>query len=103
MPARVTWTNLAREDVLDIYVTIALDNEQAVDRIYRDIEEKVMGLADHPRMGPLCPELGKSLRRLVAPPYLIFYEIESGPEGEMDSEVRVLRVLHGRRDLKEIF
>jgi toxin ParE1/3/4 len=103
MPARITWTGLAREDLLDIYVTIALDNEPAADRVYRDIEEKVLSLADHPRMGPLCPELGKGVRRLVEAPYVIFYEIETGSKGETDSEVRILRVLHGHRDLKELF
>ena len=103
MLASVTWTSLAREDLLDIYVTIAIDNEQAAERIYRDIEVKVLGLADHPHMGSACPEFGEDLRRLVATPYVIFYETNFSAEGNAVSNVSILRVLHGRRDLKELF
>src|SRR5437588_11806080 len=40
------------------------------------------------------PELGAHVRSYAYPPYVVFYEITG-------SGVRVLRILHGHRDIKE--
>lgn len=51
-------------------------------------------LADFPGIGTPRPDLGPAARCLVLHPYLLVYD------GDQDSEeVRVLRILHGSRDI----
>ena len=52
MPVEVVWSNQAREELLNIYVTIGLENPSAADRIYDRIERRAQQLADQPKMGP---------------------------------------------------
>jgi toxin ParE1/3/4 len=53
-------------------------------------------LAEHPQIGRERPELSRGLRSFAVWPYVIFYRPAGGG-------ARVLRVVHGHRDLDRAF
>ncbi len=97
------WRPQAREDLLDIYVTIGLDNPAAAERVYSAIEDRVAALIVHPRMGMRRPEIAPTARVLVEGMYLILYETHPDADDEPVSEIEIVRVVHGHRDLSSIF
>lgn len=92
--SRIFWTKAAKQDLLDIWLWVAERNEKAADRIQDDIAERLRLTLDFPDAGALAPEAGPDARRLVVKPYIVLYSAESGG-------VRVVRVVHGRRDLAQ--
>lgn len=85
----------ANADLEEIWLTVALDNQPAADRLLRGIGTKLELLAVFPEMGARRPDIAPSARLLVEGSYLVLYEI--GPEG-----VEVVRVIHGARDLDNV-
>ncbi len=103
MASRLTWTQQARRDLLDIYELIGAEQPQAADRYLDRIEALAGHLAEHPRMGPARPDIAPELRMLVEKPYLILYRLEGDEsEGPVDL-VQIVRVIDGRRDLQALF
>jgi toxin ParE1/3/4 len=51
MPAKLLWTPQAREDLLDTYVAIGIDNPAAAERLYSTIEARADLLINYPRIG----------------------------------------------------
>ena len=74
MRAKLLWSLQAREDLLNIYVTIGRDNADAAERLYSAIEAKADLLVKHPRIGVRRPEIRPTARILIEDPYLILYE-----------------------------
>jgi len=99
MKAAVLWTPQARADLLDIYLTIGLDNPSAAERFYTTIEAHAALLSRQPRLGPRRPEIRPSTRLLVERPYLILYETHPDTDDGPLEEVEIVRVVDGRRDL----
>jgi toxin ParE1/3/4 len=97
------WTPQAREDLLDIYVTIGFDNPSAAERLYTAIEEKATSLLVHPRLGVRRPEIAPTARMLVEGMYLLLYETHPDSDDGPVDEVEIVRVVHGHRDLERIF
>lgn len=93
---RVTHTRQARQDLFSIWSYIAEDSPAAADRLLDAIDEKCALLADHPRLGPARPDLAPDLRYLPVGSYLILYR-------EIATDVEIVRVLHGARNLNAIF
>jgi plasmid stabilization system protein ParE len=60
-------------------------------------ESAILSLADNPYLGAESDFLGAGRRRLVVRPYLIIYRI-TDPD-----QVRVIRVVDGRRNLPRLF
>lgn len=83
-------TPQAREDVLDIWDYIGVDNPAAADTVVRRLDEVVRLLADHPNIGTRQDRFRKGLRCLSADDYLIFYDQSEG-------RLRIIRILHGAR------
>jgi len=103
MPTKLTWTRQARLDLLDIYELIGLESPAAAERYFDRIEALAGLLIDQPRLGVRRPDIAPQLRMLVEPPYLILYRHEPDrPEGPVDT-VEIVRVVDGRRDLKQLF
>jgi len=101
--ALLFWKDQAREDLLDIYVTIALDNIDAAERLYKEIGEQIALLRDLPRMGVRRSEITPFARMLIHGVYLIFYKTRPDTdEGPID-EVEIVRIVHGHRDLSHLF
>lgn len=70
MQAELRWGEQAREDLIDIYLTIAAENESAAEKIIKSIEARVRSLADYSRLGPLRNDVRDELRVLVDRNYL---------------------------------
>jgi toxin ParE1/3/4 len=85
---------LARADLIQIWVDIALDNQAAADRVYERLEARVKILERFPEAGMARPDIAKEARVLVESPYLILYRLVSGG-------VQIVRVLHGARDIDD--
>jgi toxin ParE1/3/4 len=103
MRTRLLWTPQAREDLLDIYVTIGLDNPAAAERVYAALEEKANLLIGYPRLGVRRSEIAPSARMLVDGVYLLLYETHPDTDDGPVGEVEIVRVVHGHRDLTHIF
>jgi len=96
------WTRQAREDLLDIYVLIGIEQPAAAERYFIRIEAKVMLLARHPKLGMSRPEMRSNLRVLVEEPYLIFYRIEPDQDDLPVQFIEIVRVVDGRRHLTRL-
>ena len=81
---------------------IAENNLDASDRFLASAEETFKQLAKTPQMGKLCqlphPQLAGVRQQAIKGfrKYLIFYRFT-------ETKVEILRVLHGARDIAEIF
>ena len=103
MKAELIWSPQAREDLLEIYIAIGLDNPDAAERLYAAMESKAALLARHPRLGVRRPEIQSPARILIEGAYLILYETDPDTdEGPVES-VEIVRVVDGRRDLASSF
>jgi toxin ParE1/3/4 len=103
MAVEVSWLPAAREDLLEIYLTIGLGNSNAAERFFAAIEAKADGLRQHPRLGPRRRDIRLGMRMLVEGPYLILYQIHPDTEDGPVDAVQIVRVVDGRRDLATLF
>ncbi|WP_407522985.1 type II toxin-antitoxin system RelE/ParE family toxin [Methylobacterium oryzisoli] len=101
MTVEVVWSNVARDELLAIYLTIGLENPSAAERIYDRIEERARQLAEQPRMGPRRPDIHASARVLVEAPYLILYETVPDTDDGPVTRVEIVTVVDGRRSLTD--
>lgn len=93
---RVIFTHAARQDLLDIWLFIAENNSEAVaDRIYDQIADSCKRLAEYPELGRSRPEIAEDARSLLVERWLVLYQI-------MGTNVQVVRIIDGARDLKRI-
>jgi toxin ParE1/3/4 len=102
MRPKLEWTARAYEDLVEIYSTIAVDNEDAAERLLAAIEQRVKSLVDHPRMGSRRPEIAKSARVLVQGAYLVLYELHPDSDRGPVDEVEIVRVVRGMRDVSRL-
>jgi toxin ParE1/3/4 len=96
------WTPQAREDLIEIYATIKIDDSLAAERIYWAMEKRVSALLTYPRLGMRRPEIASTARVLVEGMYLILYETHPDTDDGPVQEVRIIRIVHGHRDLSRI-
>lgn len=92
----VKLTDAAETDLEEIGSWLSDNAGPAALGIVRGLRVSVASLGDMPARFPLVPGHEKTgVRRRVYGNYLIFYTIE-------DDDVRVLRILHGARDVDRI-
>jgi toxin ParE1/3/4 len=89
---KIVFTELAEDDLIDIWVHIALDNESAADRLVDEIHEATRRLLQFPLMGREADRLHSGARSLTLRDYLIVYR-------PTDYGIAVLRAVHGSRDI----
>ncbi len=95
--ARLTILPVARRDIEEIGDFIALDNPTRASSFVAEIERTIVGkVALRPESFPGRDDLAADLRVAVQGRYLIFFTAS-------DDEIRIVRVLHGARDLHRIF
>ena len=82
-------------DLQDIFFHIAQDDVEAADRMVDRIHAGVARLLDFPFSGRTYPDLD-DMRGVSITPYIAFYRVT-------EKGVRILRVLHGARDLDALF
>ena len=93
---RIVILPAARRDLVEIGDFIALDNPKRALSFVAEIEAKMTAIAERPGRFPARDELHAGLRAARYGRYLIFF-LEAG------EEVRIVRVLHGARDLLRMF
>lgn len=103
MPVELVWSPQSREDLLDIYTTIGIENRKAAERYYDRIEARAAMLAEQPRMGIRRPDIKISARMLVEVPYLILYEVTPDTDSGPVDSIEIVRIVDGRRDLQSLF
>ncbi len=89
-------TPRAEKDIDEILLFIAADNLEAALAFNDRLATRFEMLADNPKIGRERPELKQDLRSFPEGNYLVFYREWSGL-------VAIVSVLHGARDLDEIF
>ncbi len=93
--AKVSWSNLALEDLRSIHEYITQDSAKYAERLIDRIIERVDALEKHPRMGRVVPEFSvEDIRELIEGNYRIIYRIET------DDKIGIVRVHHSARLLK---
>ena len=103
MSVDLVWTPQAREDLIEIYTYIGCDNLSAAERIFDKLRARTELLSEFPRLGVRWPEIRPSARMLIEGPYLILYETRpDSDEGGIDA-VEIVRIVDGRRNLKNLF
>lgn len=88
-------TSQAQEDLIGIWNNVALDNGTAADALLDRFEAKIKLLETFPDIGISRDDLRSGLRMLVSDEYLILYR-------QLNKEIEIVRVVHGRRDLGDI-
>jgi toxin ParE1/3/4 len=101
MPKPIITTEEAIFDIAEQAAFIAEENPNAADRYISVVRETIASLCDKPTRGSLYKTGNpkpKGLRRLIVPGfknYLVFHP-------EEPRKIRVIRVLHGARDINTI-
>jgi toxin ParE1/3/4 len=93
---RVFQSHQARFDLVEIGLYIAEESPNSALEFLDTIEQKCEVLAANPAMGRTRPELAPGLRSYPIGNYVIFCR-------EGISGIEIARVLHGARDLEELF
>lgn len=86
----------AREDLIEIGDFIALDNPARASSFMEEIEMKMISIAKRPDSFSAREDLHKGLRSAQYGRYLIFFT-------KTKAEVRIVRIIHGARDLPGLF
>ena len=95
--ASPTMTLQAGRDLLEIWVYVAEQRSiEAANTLLRTIEAKCEQLAEMPGMGRRRDELLPGLRSFPQGKYAIYYR-------PTDDGIRVMRVLHGARNVSDFF
>lgn len=93
MTLKIVRTPAARIDLIDIWTYIADDSERAADKMLDRVDELLRMLADHPSASRARPELGPSLRSMVAGQCILFCRVQ-------DDELLLVRALSGYLDIR---
>lgn len=93
---RIQRTPRADQDLEEIWFFIAQDDPAAADRWLDTLEERIGLLADNPLMGPARPDIARELRYHPVGNHLLLYRVIQGG-------VEIVRVVHGARDLLDLF
>jgi toxin ParE1/3/4 len=92
-------TPTSRTDVVEIVLRIRRVNAKAARKLLLAIDDTITLLSQFPGIGPKRQELGDAVRSFPVAKYtdyLIFYRV-------LDDGIEVIRVLHGARNLPQLF
>ena len=89
-------SQLAEQDLEDIWVYIAQSNQIAADKQIANILNRLPMLAQFPDLGQMRDDLGEKLRSFPLKPYIVFYT-------KLDDGIEVVRILHQSRDIDRLF
>lgn len=97
----IQYTKRAEQDLNDIYnyISFTLQAPQTAINLMERIFKSVRSLADFPLRKPLYQEEpwhSQGLRFMPVDNYLVFYQADKG-----NQIVRILRIMHGSRDISE--
>ncbi|MEA5594492.1 type II toxin-antitoxin system RelE/ParE family toxin [Rivularia sp. UHCC 0363] len=86
----------AEQDLEDIWIYIAPQNQIAADGQVAQILDRLPMLAQFPDMGKTRDDLIKGLRSFPIKPYMVFYS-------KTINGIEIVRVLHQSRDIESLF
>jgi toxin ParE1/3/4 len=89
-------SQLAEQDLEDIWVYLAQNNQIAADKQIANILNRLPMLAQFPDMGQVRDDLVEKLRSFLVKPYIVFYI-------KLDDGIEVVRILHHSRDIDRLF
>jgi toxin ParE1/3/4 len=89
-------SQFAEQDLEDIWVYLAQNNQIAADKQIATILNRLPMLAQFPDMGQMRDDLGEQLRSFPVKPYIVFYT-------RIDGGIEVVRILHQLRDIDCLF
>ncbi len=89
-------SQLAEQDLEDIWVYLAQNNQIAADKEIANILNRLPMLAQFPDMGQIRDDLGEKLRSFPVKVYVVFYT-------KIDDGIEVVRILHQSRDIDRLF
>lgn len=94
---RILFTPIASDDLAEIWTYISAGSEdQIADHFLERIQAKCEIIAQSPLGFREMPELAPGVRVFPFGNYIIFYLV-------IDNGIEVLRVLHGSRDIEDLF
>lgn len=93
---RLVISPAARADLKEINRYIAQDNPDAAARLVRGIQQRLHNMVFTPFAAPERNDIRPGLRCLTVGNYRIFFIVD-------DADLTVVRVLHGRQDIKRQF
>jgi toxin ParE1/3/4 len=97
MAWKVTWARPALEDLEQIADYIAVDSKYYAAAFVQDIRDAARSLRQVARRGRIVPELSDpTIRELLIGNYRLLYQLRK-------SEVLVLALIHGARDLYSLW
>ncbi|MCH8042675.1 MAG: type II toxin-antitoxin system RelE/ParE family toxin [Planctomycetes bacterium] len=95
--SRSDFSDLAQQDLRNIFTYIAADNPGAAAKFVASLEASCQSLADYPEMGERIAEPGGgAYRRFVVRNYVVLYRIIEGG-------VEIASVIHDARDIDKMF
>ena len=94
--ARIVQSPEFRRDVDEAWDYYAAESPDYAERLIRQIADKLLMLAEFPRMGRSRDELQPGLRSFVLDRYVIYYR-------QTDVGIEAVRLLHGARDVDSLF
>jgi toxin ParE1/3/4 len=89
-------TPLAQADLDGIWDYVAAENPTAADRLLEKSRDAFARLATHPSMGQTRDELRPRLRSISVGKYVVYFQF-------VDERLRIVRVVHGARDVTMLF
>jgi toxin ParE1/3/4 len=93
--AKISWSNLALDDLRSIYDYVAQDSPKYADRLIDKVIERVDALEQHPMIGRKVPEFDdEAIRELVEGNYRIIYRVEP------NDNIGISRIHHSARLLR---
>ena len=96
--AKYHLTNKAVEDLADIWnYTFDEWSENQADKYYLLLLDSCQEVAENPNIGKHYDNITKKLLGYKSNEHILFYQIIS------NSEIEIIRILHGRMDLKSKF
>lgn len=91
----VRHTKRARQDLIDIWLQIAIRDEATANRVLDAIAARCAQLADFPKMGRSRSDIAPEVRALVIERWLALYRLVPGG-------VQIVRIVDGARDLSRL-
>jgi toxin ParE1/3/4 len=98
MSWRLRRTQIAENDLQDIWTYIAEESPRSANKVVRKIMSAFDGLAEYPARGRAIPDISADHHLLVIGRYLLIYHLD-----ERHQIVTLVRVIHGARDWLALF
>jgi toxin ParE1/3/4 len=92
---RIRQSDLARDDLDEIWFSIAIENMPAADKLIDRLNALLQRLLEFPEMGVTRDEIRPGVRSFPYGNYLVFYR-------QMPYGIAVVRVVYGGRDLETL-